>query len=37
VLRNAAPKFKLRPRTPTVTITDDGDIPIATQPIKKDN
>jgi hypothetical protein len=30
VLRNAAPRSKLKPRVPVITITDDGDIPIAT-------
>src|SRR5690606_30030028 len=29
VLRNAMPRLKLRPRIPTITITDDGDIPVA--------
>ena len=30
VLRNALPRLKLRPRIPSITITDNGDIPIAT-------
>ena len=29
VLRNAVPRLKLKPRIPRITITDDGDIPIA--------
>ena len=35
VLRNAAPRSKLKPRIPTITITDDGDIPLATPPRKQ--
>jgi hypothetical protein len=34
VLRNAAPRSKLKPRLPAITITDDGDIPVAV-PTKK--
>jgi hypothetical protein len=34
VLRNAVPR-KVKPRLPEITITDDGDIPIATP--RRDN
>jgi hypothetical protein len=32
VLRNAIPRLKLKPRIPTITITDNGDIPVAAPP-----
>ncbi|MCA1639740.1 MAG: hypothetical protein LC768_15680, partial [Acidobacteria bacterium] len=36
VLRLGKAKVKLKPRTPILTIPDDGDIPLATKP-EKDN
>ncbi|MBK9529408.1 MAG: hypothetical protein IPO41_14105 [Acidobacteria bacterium] len=33
-LKNAPPRIKPRPREPLVTMTDDGDIPMAA-PVKK--
>ena len=37
VLRAMAGRPKLKPRVPLITITDDGDIPMAAPPEKKEN
>jgi hypothetical protein len=37
VLRGGSNQPKLKPRVPLLTIPDDGDIPLAAPPAKKEN